>query len=330
MTTASAARIVVAVVAQPLVPPDCTMRGLEYMPLMVDRLRGSRAWLACKRRPELAFYMLNLWAAAWRAEPAGSLEDDDDVLADAAMCDPTHWPEVRVAVMRGWLRCTADGRLYHPVVCEVVANAWASRTAFRNSTAKARAAKAAKRNRPPVSDQGDLALQADQMDQMDQVDPPQPARSKSENPLRDTSTDDASVLEVQPDAAAAPSDKDIPTAIEEEDQDKTGETPRTPPRAKKTRGIRLPDNWDPGVEGYRFAARFNLDPDALLAAFTDHYRGTAGIRGQSCDWHATWREWVRGADFRARRTGSVNRRDTPPPGSSMAECHERLREMATA
>jgi hypothetical protein len=100
------------------------------MPLEISRLRRSKAWLICKRRPELAFYMLNLWTASWHERPAGSLEDDDDVLADAAMCSPERWQEIKGEVLRGWAKCS-DGRLYHSVVVEKVADAWHSRTMKR-------------------------------------------------------------------------------------------------------------------------------------------------------------------------------------------------------
>jgi hypothetical protein len=78
----------------PMVAPDVDLTDFKFMPLEVARLRRSKAWLICKRRPALAFYMLNLWTASWHERPAGSLEDDDDVLADAAMCPPERWPEV--------------------------------------------------------------------------------------------------------------------------------------------------------------------------------------------------------------------------------------------
>ena len=107
----------------PPVPSDADLTDFKFMPLEVARLRRSKAWLICKRRPELAFYMLNLWTAAWHERPAGSLEDDDDVLADAAMCSPDKWPKVRADAMRGWFKA-ADGRLYHPVVAEKVMDSW--------------------------------------------------------------------------------------------------------------------------------------------------------------------------------------------------------------
>lgn len=110
----------------PPISPDVELRDFQFMPLDVGRLRRSKAWLICKRRPELAFYMVNLWTAAWHDLPAGSLEDDDDVLADLAMCPPKDWSRVKADVMRGWTKCS-DGRLYHAVVIEKVIEAWRSK-----------------------------------------------------------------------------------------------------------------------------------------------------------------------------------------------------------
>lgn len=101
----------------PLVPPECDLNTFPEMPIEVERLRRSAAWRACKRNPELAFYMMNLWLASWHEVPAGSLEDDDEALADLAMCDDRKWAKVKDSVLRGWVKCS-DGRLYHPVVSE--------------------------------------------------------------------------------------------------------------------------------------------------------------------------------------------------------------------
>lgn len=100
------------------------------MPLEINRLRRSKSWLKAKRNPALAFYQINLWTAAWHDVPAGSLEDDDDVLADLAMCDPAKWTKVRDEVMRGWVKCS-DGRLYNPTVCEKALESWAAKVERR-------------------------------------------------------------------------------------------------------------------------------------------------------------------------------------------------------
>lgn len=113
----------------PLTPPDCDLRSLPYMPLEVERLRRSKAWLQARRKPALGFYTTNLWARSWHEVPAASLEDDDDVLADAAMCSPEEWPNVRDAALRGWVKCE-DGRLYHPVVAEKALEAWKAKKEY--------------------------------------------------------------------------------------------------------------------------------------------------------------------------------------------------------
>lgn len=127
-----------------IVPVEVDLRDFSWMPIEIHRLRRSKAWLLCKRRPELAFYLINLWTAAWHEVPAASLEDDDDVLADLAMCEPSKWPKLREQVLRGWVKAE-DGRLYHPVVAELARNAWAQRLAQRQRTEAARTARELKR-----------------------------------------------------------------------------------------------------------------------------------------------------------------------------------------
>ena len=102
---------------EPLTPPDCDLRDFSFMPLDVSRLRRSKAWLKAKRNPALGFYLINLWTASWHEKPAGSLENDDDMLADLAMCDLSKWKKLKGDVLYGWVLCS-DGRYYHPTVCE--------------------------------------------------------------------------------------------------------------------------------------------------------------------------------------------------------------------
>lgn len=118
---------------EPFTPPDCKLSDFRFMPLEVARLRRSKQWLIAKRRPEIGFYVLNLWAASWHETPAASLDDDDDVLADAAMCAPDVWDEVRADVLRGWVKCS-DGRLYHPTVAEKALEGWLEKLNQRKSS----------------------------------------------------------------------------------------------------------------------------------------------------------------------------------------------------
>ena len=123
---------------------EIDLRHIPYMPLVIDRLRRSKAWLQCKRRPELAFHMMNLWMHSWHEVPAGSIEADDDVLADAAMCSPERWDEIKGAVLHGWEQ-GEDGRLYHHVVVELADEAVGKMRSSRARTKKAREALEAKR-----------------------------------------------------------------------------------------------------------------------------------------------------------------------------------------
>jgi uncharacterized protein YdaU (DUF1376 family) len=121
----------------PLMPADCDLRDFAFMPLDIQRLRRSKAWLKAKRNPVLAFYMVNLWTAAWHDVPAGSLEDDDDVLADLAMCDPAKWAKLKADVLHGWIKCS-DGRLYNPTTCEKARESWDSKVERREKEANER------------------------------------------------------------------------------------------------------------------------------------------------------------------------------------------------
>lgn len=111
---------------KPPVPRECDLSMFKYMPLHIERLRRSKSWSRARHRPELGFYMLNLWMFAWHEVPAGSLVADEVLLADRAQCTPALWKSVRDEVMHGWQLAT-DGRLYHEGLVKVVREAWSQR-----------------------------------------------------------------------------------------------------------------------------------------------------------------------------------------------------------
>ncbi len=43
---------------EPMTPPECDLQDFQFMPLMVLRLRKSKAWVKARRNPALGFYML--------------------------------------------------------------------------------------------------------------------------------------------------------------------------------------------------------------------------------------------------------------------------------
>lgn len=101
----------------PLVPADVDLQDFRFMPLDVVRLRDS-SLIAQVTGEEFRCAVL-LWCAAWHQIPAGSLPDDDAVLAGYAGYGRSvkRWQKKRPAALRGWVKCS-DGRLYHPVVSE--------------------------------------------------------------------------------------------------------------------------------------------------------------------------------------------------------------------
>lgn len=98
----------------PLVPKDCDLRGLPFMPLDVIRLLDSDLF-ALSTGDEFKTAVA-LWAKSWTQVPAASLPDDDKILAHLSSAG-TRWKKVKAGAMRGWILCS-DGRWYHPVVAE--------------------------------------------------------------------------------------------------------------------------------------------------------------------------------------------------------------------
>lgn len=118
-------------------PADVDLSGMDFMPVFDSRLTKSKAWLRAKNwrggGPGLGFCLFNLWIAAFRAVPAGSLEDDDDVLADAANCDIAYWTEIKDKALTGWQ--LAEGRWHHPVVSQICWGLWRQRLEKRHENA---------------------------------------------------------------------------------------------------------------------------------------------------------------------------------------------------
>jgi len=129
----------------PLTPPDADLQDFPFMLLHVARLRDSD--LAAEAHPEACWYAVMLWAASWHQLPAGSLPNNDTVLA--RLCglgrDLRTFKRHRADALRGFVVCD-DGRLYHPVVAEQVVAAWESKRQQRWRSECARIKKANQRN----------------------------------------------------------------------------------------------------------------------------------------------------------------------------------------
>jgi uncharacterized protein YdaU (DUF1376 family) len=128
---------------EPPVPPECSMSGNDWMPLHFGRLRKSKWW---RRASDLARARnVMLWGEAYQSTPAGSLPDDDDELAEAAGfgMEVEAFIAVKAEIMSPWTLC-ADGRWYHPTVCEVVLATWEKASDRRKRAAEKKAEQRAK------------------------------------------------------------------------------------------------------------------------------------------------------------------------------------------
>lgn len=316
---------------EPLTPPDCDLTDFSFMPLEVGRLRRSKAWVKAKRNPALGFYMVNLWTASWHERPAGSIEDDDDVLADAAMCDPLKWAKVREDVLRGWVKCS-DGRLYNQTVCEKVQEAWAAklerlardeheRDRKRREREERSSLYAALKERgitmawnAPMSDvrKAVLNLSAGQV-----ADIPRShfglsrLREGEGEGQGEGQGEGEGEGEEEEEIVAAPSGASVADAPATLDPDPAF-NPAGPGKAKPDRGRRLPTDWElPKAWGDWTLATFSSwTPDQVrfeADKFADYWRSKAGKDATKTDWLATWRNWCRNAKLSASTPKTIDK-----------------------
>ena len=137
---------------EPMTPPESDLRGMPYMPLDVVRLFDSDFYALSSGDEFKAG--LTLWGKAFMQTPAGSLPNDDRLLAHLSGAGMPLWKRVKAMALRGWVLCS-DGRLYHRTVAEKVQEAWRCRLERRARTEAARAARLASRaasnTEPPPS-----------------------------------------------------------------------------------------------------------------------------------------------------------------------------------
>jgi len=144
----------------PLLPADVDLTRMEYMPLYIDRLKRSRAMLLAQTDPAAGFAMRLLWEESWGELPAGSLENDDLMLAAVARCTRSEWEDRRKIALHGWVACN-DGRLYHPYICEIAWRVWLDRLKMLYDRERDRISKANKRHHGAADRAGQIHHQAD-------------------------------------------------------------------------------------------------------------------------------------------------------------------------
>ncbi len=119
----------------PLTPPECDLRGLEWMPLYGHRLFASD--FDAHASDAVFRAALSLWWSAWNQVPAASLPDDEVALCRLAGLgrDTRTWRRLKAQAMRGFALC-ADGRFYHRALAPMALVSWERRQKERNRRLK--------------------------------------------------------------------------------------------------------------------------------------------------------------------------------------------------
>ena len=115
---------------EPFIPIDTDVRDLDGFMLNVERLLASELWALSTGREFKA--AVTLWCRAWKQVPAGSLPDNERVLASFSGAG-RYWPKVREMALRGFVKCS-DGRLYHKVLCDDARRAAVKKAEYRERT----------------------------------------------------------------------------------------------------------------------------------------------------------------------------------------------------
>ena len=258
----------------PLSPPECDLRGYEFMPLFGAKLFASE-FNAIASDAEFRA-AVTLWWAAWLSRPAGSLPNEDRQLAQAAGYgrDVKGWQKVRAMALHGFVECS-DGRLYHSVVAHEAVKAYELRIKAdkkRNDDAeRLRIWREARKKQGPNGDGNAGGSQTETHDE---------TRFTTATETEDETPDEIQSVVVRQDR-----DSDKTVTKEEEPSLRSG-------RAHAT-GTRLPDDWQPDAQLAQYAADQGIDPVKTAENFRDYWHSQPGARGRKTDWLATWRMWCR-------------------------------------
>jgi len=111
---------------------------LPWVPIYADRLWQSDFFAVATDAEFKAAFCL--WLKSWNQKPPGSLPTDDRQLCRLAELNGNlaKWRKVKRIALRHWVECD-DGRLYHPVVAELILDAAVKLAGNRNRTSAATA-----------------------------------------------------------------------------------------------------------------------------------------------------------------------------------------------
>lgn len=124
-----------AVLPQPPYTDSTRAKGWRFE-LDHERIAQSDTWAlaSAQQRP----WLLMLWLVAWQQTPCGSLPDNDQLISARLGMAANEFEQNRAILLRGWQKAS-DGRLYHPVISQMVLEMLAKKLKETNRKADYRA-----------------------------------------------------------------------------------------------------------------------------------------------------------------------------------------------
>lgn len=109
-------KVIDSTLPAPPYPGDIRAKGFTFQ-IDWELIRQSKTWICCPA--DVRPWLLMLWAHSWTNAPAGTYEDDDELIAASIGMDARVFKANREHLMRGWSLCS-DGRLYHATITQLV------------------------------------------------------------------------------------------------------------------------------------------------------------------------------------------------------------------
>lgn len=242
-----------ATAPEPPYPSDIRARGFCF-DIDWERIEQSDTWTLCP--PLIRPWLLMLWSRSWLSAPAGTWPPDDSIISARIGMEIRQFKAHRDILMRGWY-LASDGRLYHPVITELVLSMCEAR----------------KKDRERVARYRDRHLDKKQEDK--------------EHVTRYSRISNGDVTMCN--ATASPSASPSTSKEENQNQRKV--------HVPQKRGTRLTDDFNPPDDALSWARqkRPDLDLDEHLAEFRDYWQAVPGRHGLKTDWLKTWKNSIRKA-----------------------------------
>ncbi|GBQ72628.1 hypothetical protein AA103196_3115 [Ameyamaea chiangmaiensis NBRC 103196] len=283
----------------PLTPPDCDLRGYDFMPILGHRLFQSSLYrIAVVTNPRAGLAAIKLWWEAWNQVPCGSLPDNEielSVMADFG-ADVKGWRKCSDLSMRGFVKCS-DGRWYHPVLCAEAIEKFRFREKHEAKRGKDRERLAQWRDRQHGN--GATKRASGHAETSDET----------HDETRFTTDENEKTGVSSQGKREREKETLLPSVVE-----RGAQTAPAPPRKPTKRGSRIPDDWALSGDLRAFALGKGFDfvrVEHIAEKFKNHWQASSGSNATKIDWDAAFRVWVN------------NEFDRFPPGPTVRPAQNR-------